>query len=149
MPLSPRISPAKQATIDKFGECDRKLRLWLPTVNPYQAEHDKLEAEILSWSIDLAADQSDVVSGKSYQAEVSARGFQRTFTREAEAAVFDALKKIQGLSLAQFFSITLADVKAHLGKPFLEQHVPQRQTGPRKVTVVPRAEAVPMLRRVA
>lgn len=148
MPTITRPSPAKQAKIDEFGECDRKLRLWLPTVNPYQAEHDKLEAEILSWSTGLAADESETLVSKAYQVEVSARGFQHPITDVAKALAFELLKKIQGLSLMQFFSITLAQAKAHLGQAWLDEHVPEQQTGPRKLTVVPRAEAV-SLKRVA
>lgn len=144
MPLSPRLSPARQAKIDEYGECDRQLRLWMPTVNPYQADHDRLEAEILGWSTGLAADASEKLLGKAYQVEVSARGFQHPITAVAKALAFELLKKIQGLDLIQFFGITLVQAKAFLGQTWLDEHVPEQQTGPRKLTVVSRAEAVPL-----
>ncbi len=143
MPTSPRLSPAKQAKIDEYGECDRQLRLWTPTVNPYQAKHDELEAEILGWKADLPANESAVLSGKAYQVEISPRGFQRTFTEIAQGLAFELFKKIEGLPLTQFLSITLADARRLLGQPWLDSHAPRLQTGPRSVTVVPRAEAVP------
>ena len=145
----PLSAAARKQIVDEFGECDRKLRLWAPQRNPHQARHDELEAEILSWSKDDAADQSQIICGKVYQVEVSARGFKRTFTAAAQAKAFELLKKVQGLDLMQFFSITLAGAKAHLGNAFLEENVPSLQTGPRTVGVVPRAQAGANTRKVA
>jgi hypothetical protein len=149
MPTSQRLSPAKQATIDAYGECDRQLKLWKPQGNPHKPEHDRLEAEILGWETDLAADKSDVLLGKLYEVKVSERGFQRTFTEVAQGLAFGLFQKIEGLPLTQFLSITLADAKRLLGQPWLDVHAPRLQTGPRAVTVVPRAEAAAVATRKA
>ena len=139
------LTPARKAKLDEFGEVDRKLKKWIPTVNPYKAQHDKLEQEILSWYADpkdLAADQSTVASGKAYDVEVTPQTFQQKFS---EAALTDAhrlLNQIKGLNPLQFFSLTLSEAAAHLGKPWLEKWVPKVRTGPRSANPVPRAEAV-------
>ena len=146
---SPRIDPKRQAKIDEFGECDRQLRLWKPQTNPHRARYDELEAEILSWSASDPAENSTVLSGRAYQVEISARGFQSYFSPAAQLLAFTLLKKIKGLDLMQFFSITLSEAKTHLGKAFLVENVPKLQTGARTVSVVPRVEAMPAKGRAA
>jgi hypothetical protein len=139
----------RQAKIDRFGEVDRCLNLWQPQANPHLDEHQRLKAEILSWADSDPAEKSTVLSGRSYQVEITARGFQRKFSAEANALAHRLLSAIKGLDLMQFFSITLGDAKTHLGKPWLEKHVPKQQTGPRTVNVVPLAEAKVLAKRVA
>jgi hypothetical protein len=147
MPPSPvlciRANPKRQAIIDEFGECDRQVRLWKPQTNPHRARFDELEAEILSWAADDAPDKSTLLSGSSYQVEISARGFKSEFGRGAQLKAYTLLKKIKGLDLMQFFTVTLAEAKFHLGGAFVKDNVPKLQTGPRAVNVVPRVEAKP------
>jgi hypothetical protein len=138
--LVPKSLTRKQV-VDEYGEVDRKLRLWQPQQNPHQARHAELEAIILSWADDEPAHQSKVVSGSAYQVEVSARGMRSTFTPAAQAKAYELLKHAK-VPLMQFFSLTLAEAKAHLGPEFVLTNVPKLQIGPRSVSVVPRVEAV-------
>jgi hypothetical protein len=133
-------SPSRKQIVDEYGEVDRKLRLWQPQQNPHQARHAELEAIILSWAADEPAYQSKVVSGLAYQVEVSARGMRSTFTPAAQAKAYELLKHAK-VPLMQFFSLTLAEAKAHLGPEFVLTNIPKLQTGPRSVNVVPRVEA--------
>ena len=149
MPVQPitgkqLLTPARKSKLDEFGEVDRKLRLWIPTVNPYKLRYDELEAEILSWCPGLPADQSTVLSGRSYDVEVTQQGFRQKFTTEATTEAHRLIHAIKGLNVIQFFSLTLAEAQAHLGKDWLERWVPKLQTGPRSLKPVPRAEAVAM-----
>jgi hypothetical protein len=136
------VVPNRQVKIDRFGEVDRQLRLWQPQINPHAAEHEELEAEILSWSAEAAPEKSSVHTGKAYQVEITARGFQRPFSEAANEAAYKLLRKIKGLSMMSFFSVTLAEAKFHLGKDWTKTNVPKRQTGPRSVNVVPIGQAV-------
>jgi hypothetical protein len=138
-----RPNPKRQAVIDEFGEVDRQVRLWKPQTNPHRARFDELEAEILSWAAEDAAEKSTLLSGSRYQVEISARGFKREFGRPAQLKAYTLLKKIKGLDVMQFFTVTLAEAKFHLGGAFVKQNVPKLQTGPRSVNVVPRLEAIP------
>ncbi len=138
------LTPARKAKLDEFGECDRQLRLWKPQANPYKARYDELEAEILGWYADpkdLADDKSIVISGKSYDIEVTERSFQQKFTGLALADAYQLLQQIKSLDMLRFFSLTLAEAKALLGKPWLEKWVPKLRTGARSLKPVPRAEA--------
>lgn len=141
-PLQVTLTPARKAKLDEFGECDRQLKLWKPQSNPHRERYDELEAEILSWCPDLAADKSTVLSGRAYDIEVTEQGLQQKFSEEATAEAYRLLQAIKGLNLLQFFSVTLAEAKAHLGKAWMEKWVPKRQTGARSLKAVPRAEAV-------
>jgi hypothetical protein len=145
------VSPAatREQIIDEYGEVDRQLRLWEPQMNPHQARHDELEARILAWATNEPADQETVVSGRAYQVEITARGLKSQFTREVKIKAYKLLKKVPNLDLMQFVSIPLGDLKAHLGKGFIEANIPKLRTGGRTVNVVPRMEAVPCTKRAA
>lgn len=137
-----RPSPARQAQIDRYGEVDRRRNLWKPRINPYQAECEELEAEFLTWATDTPANQSTVMVGQKYQVEITARGFQQKFSEAANAAAYKLLRRIKGLDMMQYFSVTLAEAKVRLGKAWLEKNVPKLQTGPRDVNVVPLSQAM-------
>jgi hypothetical protein len=142
-----RPDPKRQAKIDEFGECDRQLRLWKPQTNPHQARYDELEKEILSWAADDPAEKSTLLAGRRYEVEITARGFKSDFTAAAQLLAYQLLTKIKGLDMMQFFSVTLAEAKFHLGSAFVKENVPKLQTGARTLNVVPRAEASPAAKR--
>jgi hypothetical protein len=142
-PSVPRTEPKRQALIDEFGECDRHLRLWKPITNPFAARHAELEAVIIGWAAESAPDESTVLAGKAYEIEISARGFKREFSAAAQLKAYNLLKRIKGIDMMRFFSVTLAEAKALLGDAFLAVNVPKLQTGNRSLRVVPRAEAQP------
>ena len=132
-----RPNAARQAKIDRYGEVDRKRNLWKPRVNPYQAECDELELEILTWAADDPPNKSTVLAGQKYQVEITARGWQQKFTEEAKKSAYKLLSRIKGLDMMEYFSVTLAEAKVRLGKVWLESKVPRLQTGPRTVNVAP------------
>jgi hypothetical protein len=136
-----RPDSQKQAKIDRYGECDRKRRLWKPRTNPYQAECDELELEILGWAANDPPNKSTVLAGKRYQVEITVRGWQHKFSDEAKASAYKLLKRIKGLDMLAYFSVTLAEAKVRLGKAWLEANVPKLQTGPRELNVAPLGEA--------
>ncbi len=140
----PSFSALQKAKIDEFGECDRQLKRWKPQQNPHQARYDELEKELLGWSAvtTLGVAQSTVLSGKAYDIEVTAQGFKQAFSVAAVADAYRLLQQIKGLDLLQFFAVTLAEAKAHLGKAWLDKWVPKLQIGPRTLKPVPRSEAV-------
>jgi hypothetical protein len=142
-------SPLRIQLIDEFGELDRKLRLWQPQANPYIERHAELEAQIQSWAEGKPANKSVVESGLKYQIEISAQGNKRPFSDAARLAAYQACKRIKGLDLFRFFSITQADVKAHLGKAWLDKYLPLLAIGTRTVSVVPLVEAKPASRKAA
>ena len=135
-------SPSCKQIVDEYGEVDRKLRLWQPQQNPHQARHAELEGIILNWAADEPANQSKVISGLAYQVEISAKGMRSNFTTEAQTKAYHLLKKMDGVDLMRFFSVTQAEAKTYLGKAFLDANVPKLQTGSRTVSIVPRVEAV-------
>ena len=140
-------SAARQAIVDEFGEVDRKVKLWTPSVNPYLQRRAELQAVIESWYTDYAAGLGDVQQGKLYQLEVSPKQWQQTITAATQAKAFQLIKRAKLIDPFTIFTTTLASIKTHLGQAFLDSHVPRNRTGRRTITVVAKAE--PVLAKVA
>jgi|GEM_PF-2675811 len=140
-------SAARQAIVDEYGEVDRKVKLWTPTVNPHLQRRAELQAVIESWYEDYAPGLGGIQQGKQYQVEVSPQQWQQSLTAETQAKAFALIKRAKLIDPFTIFTTTLAALKSHLGQAFLDSHVPRNRTGRRTITVVAKAE--PVLAKVA
>src|SRR5436305_493416 len=105
--------PTRQQLIDEFGELDRRIDLFAPTVK----RHKALQETIRSWYVDHPADQPAIALGDVYEVQVSARTEERYFDLKTKIKIFGKLGKAKALEL---FSITLKAVEDALGKGELE-----------------------------
>ena len=144
------MSEDRQAIIDEYGEVDRLAKLWQPQVNPHLKRKAELQSIIEGWYVDHPADQTALEQGREYQLEVSERHNQRELTEAARQKAFYKFQRLRTATTAgkisrfpvfSVFSVTLADIKKHLGEACLDQIAPSARTGPRTYKVVAKAAA--------
>ena len=132
-PVLPLPKKPTAAEIDEFGEVRRQIKLLESSV-PYQREK-VLKSLILDAARSSPADQPVEYKGSLYSVVVSPAEQERKLTLAAKKKIFAALKR-GGLDPLSLFSVTLENVKVHLGESYLDSLVEKERTGSRKPTEV-------------
>ena len=138
--ISDLSSLPTETLVDRYGEADRQFKLFLPQVNPYSASRAALLKELAGRYPDLGAESQQLCLGKAYQLEITPREIQRPITVTVKQLAWKKLKNLKANPFASF-SITLAELKAQLGKEFVKKHVAEERTGPRNYNVTALAPA--------
>jgi hypothetical protein len=128
--VPPSDRNSKEAVIDEFGQLDREVAAFKPTLD----RHKLLKEKILSWFPELPGDQAASVSGLLYDANIS--------PRENERRILDMASVYKNVGKARFLEICKLTLKALEGTMGVEQAAAffvSERTGPRKVTAIPKA----------
>jgi len=137
---------SRQQIIDELGEVERKFRLWKPAANPHAARLAELRATVTTWFQDKPPDASYVMEGSQYRLEVKPAQFRRDMTSAAQAAAFDAVKKM-GVAPFSIFKATQESIAKILGEKWLDSIAPKKRTGPRTFSLV--AKSAPSIKEKA
>lgn len=128
------IDKSREQIIDEFGEVDRQVLGFKPTL----ARHKALQAQILGWYLDLPGDQTITAEGKLYTVQVGMRENKRTLTNVKRA--FRMIQKAIGLDdLLGLITLPLKAIDQHIAIADQRTIVKQERTGPRDLTVVAKA----------
>ena len=139
-PSLPVSSLSIETLVDRLGEADRQFKLFQPQINPHAASRAALLKELAGRYPDLGAESQQLCLGKAYQLEITPREIQRPITVTVKRLAWKKLKNLKADPFASF-SITLAELKAQLGKEFVKKHVAEERTGPRNYNVTALAPA--------
>jgi len=122
------MSDPKISLIDEFGELDRQIQLFKPTID----RHDKIKQIIKSWYIDAAPETTDVIRGNVYEIQVGAKETERAWDSIAKVA-----KAIGGpKALYEICSVTIKAVENIIGKLKTDELLVERQSGARRLKAV-------------
>ena len=128
------VTPDRAGIIDEYGELDRRVREFLPTLKA----HEAARKIITSWYATEPGDQSFRAEGTLYAVQVGPRENRRRITDML--AVFKALGKSRFVELA---SIPLKALESCLTAEALGRFLTSERTGPRDVFPVALAPAAP------
>jgi hypothetical protein len=126
--------PTREQIIDEFGELDRRISTFAPTVK----RHKALQETIRSWYADHPADQPAIAEGTLYEIHVGCCGLKRFFSIKAKLKIFSKLGKAKAIEL---FSITQEAVEGELGKGEKEALLTESYSGTRDLTPILKAPA--------
>src|SRR5262252_5970955 len=130
-----RMPDPKIALVDEFGELDRQIQLFKPTIE----RHDKIKSIIKSWYSDAAPDTTDVVRGNVYEIQVGARERERTW-REMSAVS----KAVGGpKAFLEIASVAIKSVENLIGKAKTDELLVESPTGARRIKSVLRSASTP------
>lgn len=122
---------AKAAKVDRYGELQRKVIAFRPTLSEYES----LGKEIQAWFANDPADKPLLAEGARYQLQLSARELQRAITD---------MKKVRRLMGAEKFielcSMALKHVDALIDASKHDLFLRAERTGHRKIVAVLKAE---------
>lgn len=124
----------RKKLVDEFGELDRQVKQFAPTVN----RHKAIAEQIRGWYTSHPAASGALAPGTLYEIQVGERGEERQFSPKAKATIFRELGKAAAMSL---FNITLKAAEAALGEERVAELVTLERTGSRKLVVVAKQAA--------
>jgi len=127
--IVPILTPARKALVDEYKRVRDKVEAWRPAVNPHAARHAEIEAEILSWVEDEAADQEILLVGNTVNVPISARRKRHTIIHLPQL-----FKKLGLKWISEHCKPTLGDLKkSPLPPQVLEKFIKETQDGGRTI----------------
>lgn len=124
----------RAAIVDEYGELKRQIAEQKPVVDRAKL----LENTIQSWFADAPADQTFIVSGARYEAQVGMRSKKRR--------IFDTLKLFAILGKAKFFewcTVPLEVIDRIVPEGLHSSFLTEERTGSRSVKPVAKAVVMP------
>ena len=123
-------TPTREQLVDEFGELSREAQAWAPKARRITA----LQTEIRSWYPDLAADQTAIAEGTSYDVQVGEKSIEKDW--KSMAAVVKAVGGMK--NVLKLATVTFKALSGVLGNSAAEALQVEARTGYRKLHAVAR-----------
>lgn len=132
-PPGPVPVPTRAELIDRFGELDRRYRLWKPDEDEYEA----LKAQIKSWYENFPAEKAVAEEGKLYKVILTAR------INKSTPNIPKLLKKFGRAAFREMIVVyktavekALQAMKERADEDAVDEYFTSGRTGSRRISVV-------------